>query len=236
MPNPFQTTRWSVIVAAGDSQTLVSRNALAALCETYWQPLYIYVRSRGYRAEEAQDLVQSFLTSLIERNGLRHADPERGKFRSFLLVSLKHFLSDEWDKSRAQKRGGGTAPLRLDFDAIEGRGIPEPTDAQTPDRLYDRAWALATLDAVLAALRAEYEAAARGDLFEALRGTLTGEPVGAYAELAPRLGMSEAAIKTAVHRLRKRYKALLSAQVAQTLTDDADPDVELRDLLEAVSA
>lgn len=234
MSRNFETTRWSVVVAAGDSQTQASRNALEVLCTAYWRPLYVFVRGRGYSVEESQDLIQSFLAQFLERKAVRRADPERGRFRTFLLASLKHFLADEWDKSRAQKRGGGERPLRLDVAAIETLGCPEPSHSWTPDRLYDRQWALATLDAALERLRREYESPPRSDLFDALRGTLAGEDVETYSTLAPRLGMTETALKTAAHRLRKRYRAVLKEQVAGTLDAGGDPDAELRVLLEAL--
>src|SRR5689334_3578966 len=178
-PMRFATTRWSVVLAAGGPASEPARGALAVLCRTYWYPLYAYVRRRGHAPDEAQDLTQSFFLHLLEKHAIGLADPDRGRFRSFMLTALKNFLANEWDRSSAQKRGGGQATLSLDadFDSAERRYGREPrADALTPERLYDRRWALTLLDTVLAELRDHYAATGRSALFDALKPALTADP------------------------------------------------------------
>jgi RNA polymerase sigma-70 factor (ECF subfamily) len=219
----FAHTRWSVVLAAQDP--VRATTALEELCRTYWYPLYAYVRRCGHSAEDAQDLTQAFFARLLEKNWLESVAPEKGRFRAFLLVALKHFLANEWDKARAQKRGGGVVPVSLD---AETRYQREPRDELSPDRLFDRQWALAVLAIVLHRLGDKQR------LFAALRGTLTGEePAGGYAAVARQLGLNEGAIKVAVHRLRKRYRELLRAEIAQTVSDPAQVAEELRSLFAA---
>ena len=187
------------MLAAGDSQTPRSREALAVLCEKYWQPLYGYVRRRGHPVEEAQDLTQEFFARLIEKGYLRGVKPGPAKFRSFLLTALKRFLADEWDRARAQKRGGGRLPISLDFLAAESRHSLEPSHDLTPDKLYEKEWALSLLDHALARLRTEHTNAGECEKFDALKGFLTGETAGVpYKQAAGELGMSEGAVKVAV--------------------------------------
>ena len=227
----FATTRWSQVLAAGQAPTVMSREALANLCEVYWYPLYAYVRRRGHSPEDSQDLTQAFFARLLEKNWLDTVTPEKGKFRAFLLAAVKHFLANEWDKAQAQKRGGGVVPVSLD---AETRYQREPLNELTPDRLFDRQWALALLEIVLAKLRDEHDTADKRRLFEALRGTLTGDqPEAGYAELGRQLGINEGAIKVAVHRLRKRYRELLRAEIAQTVSDPGQVAEELRSLFAA---
>lgn len=220
------------MVAAGDSQNPDSRAALAELCQDYWYPLYAYLRRRGYPQEEAEDLVQGFFVQLLEKNYLKAADRERGRFRSFLLTALKNYAANEWDRRTAQKRGGPTPPLSLDFENAEGRYTIEPADERTPEQEYDRGWATAQLEQVLARMRAE--AGESDERFALLQGFLTGEGEGIpYRDVAERLDMSEGAVKVAVHRLRQRFGAVLREEVARTLADPGDVDDELRHLFAA---
>ena len=180
-----------------------ARDSLARLCGSYWFPLYAFVRRRGHSPEEAQDLTQAFFARLLEKNWVADADRSKGRFRTFLLSALTHFLADEWDRTRAQKRGGGAAALPLSFDPAEERYVQEPADPETPERIFERRWALALLDEVVSRLRAEYEGEGKADLFTALHPCLVGERTALpYAELAQKLGTSESAVKSAVHRLR----------------------------------
>jgi RNA polymerase sigma factor (sigma-70 family) len=231
----FATTRWSQVIAAGADQTLDSQEALARLCEVYWYPLYAYVRRWGHDADQAQDLTQEFFARLLEKNYLKAADPARGRFRSFLLASLKHFLSNERDRVGAVKRGGHTTVISLEFENAEGRYSLEPSDHDTPETIYERRWALTLLERTLARLRGEFEAADRGAVFARLEGHLTGEQETLpYAELGVALGMSEGAVKVAVHRLRRRFGALLREEIAETVTDPAQVDDEIRELFRAL--
>jgi RNA polymerase sigma-70 factor (ECF subfamily) len=232
----FLTTHWSVVLAAGRSDSTRAQNALARLCQTYWYPLYAYVRRRGHSPHDAQDLTQEFFARLLERHSLASADPNRGRFRSFLLSSLDHFLAHEWQKVRALKRGGGHQILSLDLARAEQRYDLEPADTSSPDKLFDKHWAWALLEEVLNQLEAEYQQAGKAELFAALKQTLTGTRESQpYAVLAPRLGMNEAAVKVAVHRLRKRYRQLLRAEIANLVADPAQAEDELRHLFTALA-
>ena len=227
----FVTTHWSVVLTAGRSDTTRARDALAKLCQTYWYPLYAYVRRRGHSPEDAQDLTQEFFARLLEKNWVGDADQTKGRFRSFLLSALNHFLSDEWDKARAQKRGGGVPPVPLQFDTAETRYGVEPADNVTPERSFELRWALTLLEEVLKRLQAEYEHEGKADLFAALNPCLVGERTSQpYAELAKKLGTTEGAVKAAVHRLRQRYRALLRDEIAQTVAGPDEVDEELRHL------
>lgn len=229
----FPTTLWTVVLHAGGADAGQARSALARLCEGYWFPLYAFVRRRGHASHDAQDLTQAFFTHLLEKHGLGRVDPEQGRFRTFLLAALKNFLANEWDKTQALKRGGGHTIMALEQATAEARYLREPCHELTPERLFERQWALTLLDQVLTSLRAEYHAAGNGDLFEELKSVLGGG-AHTYAALATRLGKTEGAIKVAAHRLRHRYRALMRAQIAQTVTD-ADVDEELRHLLTIMS-
>jgi RNA polymerase sigma factor (sigma-70 family) len=232
----FEQTRWSIVLAAKNSaDTTFARDALGKLCMTYWYPLYAFVRREGKNAHDAQDLTQEFFARLLEKNWLGGVDRGRGRFRSWLLASLKHFLANEWDKSRAQKRGSGHALIPLDTGDAESRYSHEPADSATADKLYDRRWALAVLDTVLARLRDEFSAAGKAELFDALKPTLTGEK-SPYADIAARLAMTEGAVKVAVHRLRERYRDLIRAEIAETVAAPDEVEDELRHLLAALSA
>jgi RNA polymerase sigma-70 factor (ECF subfamily) len=227
----FQTTHWSLVLAAGHRSSSRSNDALAALCRTYWYPLYAYVRRRVRDVDEAQDLTQEFFSQLLEKNLFAVAHPERGKFRAFLLTSFKNFLANEWDKAKALKRGGGKAPIPLDFQSGESRFSLEPIDDLTPDRLYDKQWVLTLLKHVLGQLREESIRAGKEQPFEHLKVFITGEAApGGYAEAAVKLGMTEGAAKVAAHRLRQRYRALLRDEIAQTVAEPSEVDDEIRSL------
>ncbi len=231
----FATTRWSVVLAAGKSNSAEARDALTVLCETYWYPLYAYVRRQGYDSASAQDLTQGFFARLLEKEDLRNVSRERGRFRSFLLASLKHYLINEWDRARAEKRGGGRRHLSLDFDAAESRYRLEPADPNTPEAIYARQWALTLLDRVFEVLRQEAEDAGKASQFQHVRDFLTGaEPSGSYKQSAELLGMTEGAVKTAVHRLRRRFKERLRGEIAQTVSTEEDVDDEIRHLFEVL--
>jgi RNA polymerase sigma factor (sigma-70 family) len=233
----FATTRWSQVIAAGAEQTRDSRDALARLCELYWYPLYAYVRRWGYDADQAQDLTQEFFSRLLEKHYLKAADPARGRFRSFLLASLKHFLSNERDRANAVKRGGRATVIPLEFENAEGRYSREPPDHETPETVYERRWALTLLERTVARLRSEFEAAGKEAVFTRLEGHLTGEQETLpYADLGAALGMSEGAVKVAVHRLRRRFGALLREEIAETVGDPAQVDDEIRDLFRALKS
>ena len=227
----FVTTQWSVVLTAGRSDTTRSQAALEKLCRTYWYPLYAYVRRRGQPPADAEDLTQAFFARLLERHWVGDADRERGRFRTFLLTAMSRFLADEWDKARAQKRGGGVAHVPVQLDTAETRYGHEPADDCTPEQIYERHWALTLLDTVLQRLRAEYAREGKGELFAGLNSCLVGgRETQPYAELAGRLGMNEGAVKVAVHRLRKRYRKLLREEIAETMAAPEDVDDELRHL------
>jgi len=234
----FATTHWSVVVRAGQSHTPGAGRALATLCENYWFPLYAFIRRSGYVAHDAQDLAQEFFAQMLAQQMLAVADPQRGKFRSFLLGAIQHFLANQRRRRAAQKRGGGQTPITLDLAAGEERYRRiEPADNVTPEHLYQRRWALALLDLVFARLRDEWAAAGKLALFERLKPLLPGRsPDLSYAALADELGISEGAVKVAVHRLRRRYRALLTDEIAQTVSDPDDLDDELRQLWTALGS
>ena len=236
--NPvFATTQWTVVLTAGRTDTTKAGAALEKLCRTYWYPLYAYVRRRGRSAADAQDLTQAFFAQLLERNWVGAADRERGRFRTFLLTAMSRFLADDWDKVRAQKRGGGQVLVPLQLDTAETRYGLEPADAAaTPEESYERRWALTLLETVLERLRAEYEQAGRGELFARLKDCLVGGRESLpYAELAGPLHLTEGAVKVAVHRLRKRYRQLLRTEIAQTMTATEDVDEELRHMFSVLA-
>lgn len=231
----FASTRWSIVAAAGRPETPEAREALAVLCQTYWYPLYAYARRQLPSADDAQDLTQEFFARLLEKEYLQTADPRRGKFRSFLLTAFKHFLAKEHERAAAQKRGSGRRPLPLDFQDGERRYCHEPADTTTAESVYERRWALTLLEQALAQLRQEFTRAGREQLFEALKGTLTGDGTAEpYARIGQEVGLSEQTVKTAVHRLRRRYQELIRAEVAQTVASAEEVEDELRDLFTAV--
>jgi RNA polymerase sigma-70 factor (ECF subfamily) len=236
-PWRFASTRWSLVAAAGQGASPEAQEALATLCQVYWYPLYAYARRRLASVEDAQDSTQEFFAQLLEKDYLQAADPNRGKFRSFLLTAFKHFLSKEHDRANAQKRGGDRRIMPLDFQTGETRYHLEPADRATPESIYERRWALTLLEQALVLLRQEFASAGKQQLFESLKGTLTGDSsTEPYSRIAEKLSMSEQAVKVAVHRLRQRYKELLRGEIAQTVASDDEIDDELRDLFNAVRA
>lgn len=232
----FRTTHWSVVSAASQADTARSHTALAQLCQTYWQPLYAYVRRVGYSPCDAQDFTQEFFVRLLAGNSLAAADQSRGRFRSYLLASLKHFLANERDRARAQKRGGGVLPVPIDAITAETGLSLEPADPVTAEKLFERRWALTLLNQVLVKLRKDYMAAGKEDLFEQLKFTLTEASRSVpYAEIARRSGMTEGSVKVAVHRLRQKYRALLRAEIAQTVAEPESVEDELHSLFAALA-
>jgi len=233
----FETTQWSVVLAAGGDDPSASRRALATLCETYWYPLYAYVRRRGIPEEDARDLTQGFLASLIERESFDDVRQERGRFRSFLLASLKHYLANDYARRTTLKRGGDAATLSLAMDDAEGRYRHEPAAPATPETIYERRWALTVIDGVLQQLRAEAEAAGGVAAFDRLKACLLGDaPSGGYAAVAEDLGTTEGAVKAAVHRLRRRFQQGLRTQIGRTVATEADVEDEIRYLIRALNA
>jgi RNA polymerase sigma factor (sigma-70 family) len=234
-PEYFATTHWSVVLTAQRHDSTRAYAALSYLCQTYWYPLYAFVRRQGHSAHDAQDLTQEFFSRLLEKNYLAVADRERGKFRSFLLAALKHFLANEWNRARAAKRGGGREVLSLNETDAEGRYLLEPTDETTAEKIFERRWATTLLEQAVTRLREEYAQAEKGDLYEALKNCLTIESRSVpYAELAARLKMSEGAIKVAVYRLRGRYREVLREEIAQTVSSPEEVEEELRHLFAAL--
>ncbi len=234
-PREFATTHWSLVVAAHPEAASESRarDALAELCRAYWYPLYAFVLYRGYSPDDAQDLTQSFFTRILESGGFASADPERGRFRSYLLGAMKHFLANEWHRARAKKRGGGAIIIELDALDLAARQALEPVSSGDPDAGFDREWAQESIARALECLRRESRDRGKGEAFETLKGNLTGEEP-AHEECAAKLGMSEGAVKVAVHRLRQRYREILRAEIAKTVADPADIDDEMRHLVNAL--
>ncbi len=234
-PRRFATTHWSVVVAAGQGSVPESRAALASLCEEYWYPLYAYVRRRGYQVAEAQDLTQGFLTQVIEQGTIQAADQTRGRFRSFLLSSLNHYIAHQWRYDQAQKRGGLCRTLSLDLDEGERRYHLEPADSWTPEKIYERRWAMTLLDKAVETLRREYEQAGKLSLFDTLKIYLGGrDSTVPYRDIAGQLQSTEGAVKVAVHRLRQRCRETLRREISQTVASPPDIDEELRHLFQAV--
>jgi RNA polymerase sigma-70 factor (ECF subfamily) len=238
-PHPnawFVTTHWSVVLSAGRSDSTRARQALEGLCQTYWYPLYAYVRRRGYPPHDAQDLTQGFFACLLERQSLANADPNKGRFRSFLLGAINHFLATERAKIQTQKRGGGCEILSLDLAEAERRFDLEPADNATPDKAFDKAWATALLDKVLGQLEEEFRREQKAHLFDTLKQALAGpREAQPYSALATQLSMNEGAVRTAVHRLRKRYRQLLEAEIAHTVASPEEVTDEMRYLLQVVA-
>ena len=235
-PQAFPATHWSLVLRAGKNSTTGARAALSSLCQIYWFPLYAHARRRGFSPHDAEDLTQEFFAQLLRRQAFAVADPNRGRFRSFLLAAMSNFLASEREKARAQKRGAGRGILSLDLSAAEQRYDLEPADNATPDKAFDRQWALTLLDEVLRKLEAEYEREGKRDLFAALRKTLAGARESQpYAELSASLGMSESAVKMAVHRLRKRYRDLIQEEIANTVAQPEEVGLEMRHLFGALA-
>ena len=231
----FATTHWSVVLAAGRSDAPQAQASLEKLCQTYWLPLYAYVRRRGHSEADAKDLTQAFFAWLLERDWVEHADPQRGRFRSFLLTSISRFLANEWDKSQTQKRGGARV-VSLSFDAADTSCRWEPADNVTPEQSFEWRWALTLLDQVMGRLCAEFAAEGKAELFEELKPCLLGErSAQPYATLAPKLGMTEGSVKVAVHRLRQRYRQLLRQEIANTVASPDEVEDELKHLFAVIA-
>jgi RNA polymerase sigma factor (sigma-70 family) len=230
----FATTHWTVVLAAGQGSAPEAMAALEELCRTYWYPLYAYVRRQTANVEDAQDLTQAFFERFLEKNYLENVSSDKGRFRAFLLASLKHFLANEWDKAKRQKRGGGVPSVPLDWTRADTQFRHEPADLLSPDKLYDRAWAITLLERVITRLRDEAAADGKMQMFEELKPFLMVEKARVpYAEAATKLGIAEGGIRVAVHRLRRRYKELLRHEIQQTLSDPAQVDGEIQALFSA---
>jgi RNA polymerase sigma factor (sigma-70 family) len=231
----FYTTQWSLIVAAAGAAGGASQAALAELCGAYWYPIYAFIRRRGYSADDARDLTQAFFAALLEKGYLADADPDRGRFRAFLLTAVARFVGKEHDKAAARKRGGDLTHVSIDVSDGEMRYQREPSHEWTPERIFARRWALTLLDRTLAGLRRDHEAAGKLPLFEALKVFLTGESgTPPLRQVALDLGLTEGAVKVAIHRLRQKYREALRAEIAQTVAGPEDVDDELRTLLAAL--
>jgi RNA polymerase sigma-70 factor (ECF subfamily) len=231
----FATTRWSLVLDARDGETHSSEEALAELCESYWFPLYAFVRRQGHGPEDAADLTQAYFAKLLEKEYLQDVRPEAGRFRSFLLASLKHFLYNEWDRRRAQKRGGHVQKISLDTQLAENRYSLEPVERLTPEDLYEQHWALTVLERALSQLARETPESKRLR-FEKLRPFLIGEETDlTYRQIAEDLGMSESGVKVAVHRLRRRFGVALRQEIEHTVVDPQEVDDEIHHLLECLS-
>lgn len=233
----FPTTHWSMVIKAGAHPEPEARGALETLCRQYWFPLYAFVRRQGRSHQEAEDCTQEFFARLLANDAITRAQPERGRFRTFLLTALRNFLTNEWHRAQAAKRGGGAAPLSLDFGEAENSFHREAADpALNPEQSFDRTWALSMIERSSARLREEYEKSGRGALFGALAPLVWGDNPGeAYTALSARLGMTPHVLSVALHRLRQRLGQRLRADVAETVADDTEIDAELRHLIAAVS-
>jgi len=232
----FATTHWSVVLAAGDKAHSQCAVALETLCQTYWYPLYAYVRQLGTGAQDAEDLIQAFFMFLLEKDRLDSLVQDKGKFRSFLLTAMKHFRTDQWKWASAIKRGGGRKIFSLDMTDAENRFLHEPVDTATPEKLFELNWAVTLLNTVFAKLKQEQQAQGRREQFESLKFCLTGHRSAVpYAKLADQINVSEATLKVLVHRLRKRYRALLRQEIADTVAEPDTVDEELRTLFQALS-
>ena len=232
----FRTTHWSVVLAAGDTASPQSAEALEKLCRTYWFPLYAYARRSGHSPEDAQDLTQAFFHHFLEKKAVSRADRQRGRFRSFLLTSMRNFVSHEWRRARAEKRGGGRSLLAWDELSPESRYQPEAASEMTPDKVFDQRWALTLFQQALVRLREESTAAGKSEQFERLKDFLSAEPgEGAYAEIAAHLGLSSSGVAVAVHRLRQRYGQLVRDEIAHTVANPAEVEEELQYLIKLMN-
>ena len=235
-PRWFATTHWSVVLLAGGSDSPRAGAALEKLCRTYWYPLYAYVRRKGHDPHDAQDLTQAFFARLLEKNYVAQADRERGRFRNFLLTALTHFLADEWDKARRQKRGGGREIISFDAASAEERYRLEPIDPLDAAKLYERRWVTTLFEQVLARLEQEFRDSGKGELFDRLKDSLLAEPDGrSYAEVGAALGLTEDAVKKAMQRMRGRYRELFREEIAQTVASPGEVEDELKHLFVVLS-
>ncbi|HUC84861.1 MAG TPA: sigma-70 family RNA polymerase sigma factor [Candidatus Acidoferrales bacterium] len=231
----FVTTHWSIVLSAQEGDSPRRSVAMEELCRSYWYPLYAYVRRHGYSVEDAQDLTQEFFARLLARNWVGSANPAKGRFRTFLLTAMNHFLADQWDRLKAQKRGGGQQTLSLDVATAETRFQMEPADPLTPEKNYERRWAQTVLETVFEKLRRAYAAEGKAALFDELKGSLTQARAAVpYQELATRLQVTEGALRAAVHRLRQRYRELLRTEVAHTVAGADEVEEELQYLFRAL--
>jgi RNA polymerase sigma-70 factor (ECF subfamily) len=236
-PASFGSTHWSLVLQARDHNAPQAQQALETLCRTYWYPLYAFIRRQGHPHDNAEDLTQEFFARLLEKDFLDAVERGKGKFRAFLLACCKHFLSNQRDRDRAAKRGGGRLPLRLDFPAADERYRREPADTMTPEKLYERRWALTLLGQVLERLRQEYHTSGKGELYDRLKGMLTtAADTAPYAEIGAALGMSEAAVKKTAQRLRQRYRELLRDEVGATVEEPEQVADEIRALFAALGS
>jgi RNA polymerase sigma-70 factor (ECF subfamily) len=239
-PRVFMATRWTMVLqaaqwSASKGTSPQASQAMADLCSSYWYPMYAYVRHRGYEAAEAEDLTQEFFATLLAKDYLASVDPAKGRFRHFLLATMKHFLANAWDRAHAQKRGGGQTILSLNWQDAEMRYGMEPSHGLTPEKSYERQWALAVLQRVLDRLQAEFAAAGKQKVFAELKEVLAGaDPQESYRAIASRLGTTEGTIKVMAHRLRKRYRELLREEVAQTVANAGEVEEEIQQLIAAV--
>ena len=232
----FTTTHWSVVLAARDTASPQAEAALAELCRTYWYPLYAFVRRKGHSPHDAQDLTQAFFARLLEKNYVAQADRERGRFRSYLLMALTHFLADEWDKARCVKRGGGREMISFDAASAEERYRLEPIDQLDAAKLYERRWVTTLFDKVLARLEQEFRDSGKGERFDGLKSSLLAEPDGpSYSALGAQLGLTESVVKQAVHRMRRRYRELFREEIAQTVAGPDEVEDELNHIFAVLS-
>lgn len=231
----FATTQWGIVRAVGLENPQAANTALQELCQIYWFPLYLYVRGQGKDADTAADLTQAFFADLLQREDLKKVDPELGKFRSFLLTAMKHFLINQWDKAKAQKRGGGKSPLSLDFGKADSRYRLEPSHAQTPELIFQKQWAKTLLARVHQALRTEFADRGKAHVFDRLQKFLAGKNADeTLATAAAQLTMSEVAVKVSLHRMRQRYGELLRAEIQQTVSTPEEIDSEIQHLFEVL--
>jgi RNA polymerase sigma-70 factor (ECF subfamily) len=232
----FRTTHWSAVLTARNKDSSAARAALGELCRAYWYPLYAYIRRRGNAPADAEDLTQGFFERLLEKDFLGDLTPGMGRFRSFLLAALKHYLANEWHRSQTQKRGGGCVIFSFDNQAPEERYQYEPVEEVTPESLFEQRWAMTTLERVLERLREEFAAGEKAELFDELKVfLLADESASSYAEIGSRTGLKEGTVKVAVHRLRRRYGELLRAEIAETVEDPGEVEDEVRHLFTALS-
>jgi RNA polymerase sigma-70 factor (ECF subfamily) len=232
----FATTSWTKVLSAREASTSEARQALEGLCRVYWYPVYAFVRRQGNDAEDSRDLTQAYFAELLEKGYLNDYDPQRGRFRVFLMASVRHFLSKEREKALAWKRGGRADVVSLDAREVDGRYRHEPVDHLTPEQIFERRWALTVLQGALSRLHREQEDLDRGREFARLEGFLTGEQAnGSYHDVAEELGTTEGAVKTSIHRLRRRFGQLLRSEIAETVASPAEVDDEVRHLLGVIA-
>jgi RNA polymerase sigma factor (sigma-70 family) len=235
-PAQFRTTHWSVVLRAGRSDVPEAVNALDSLCRAYWHPIYGFVRRQGYKPEDAKDLVQGFFADLLQRAGLEEVHPTKGRFRSFLLASVTHYLANQRERKNTQKRGGGVETISLEAQSEEERHWIEPVHESTPERLYEQRWAHAVLEGALSRLEAEFADTGHAKRFEALKGFLSGDiPGQSYAEAAAALGLSVGAVTSIIHRMRLRHRELFRDEIAQTVDDPGEIDDEIRHLISVLT-